>query len=207
MEKNALLIKARVSGERCELTGVASTLSAAGITPLVVDLTEISIEEPLDHLAATLMDADPFDLVYVCGARGNEWFGDDQIGLEMSWQQLSMVLCGNTNPGATIFLAAGNSGLASVSHALFYGCDNVGLVIAPKFDATWRQNMTSASTYLHHRFSCGSDPEIAVDAASVAANTKYQYRDRASILETPEYRSYEAQQDLRLGLTSADVLA
>ena len=207
MEKSALLIKARVSGQACELTGVASTLSAAGILPLEVDLTDLVLEEPMDHLAMSLMEVEPVDLVYVCGARGDEWFGDEQIGLSMNWQQLSMILCSNTKPGATVFLAAGNSGLASVSHALFYGCTNVDLVVAPKFDATWRHNMTAASTYLHHRFSCGSDPDTAVSAASVAAHTTYQYRDRATTVETLEYRMYASEQDVRLGLTDSDILA
>lgn len=198
MNKRALLIRARITGEQCEIDAVACALSAAEIVPVLVDLTqdaETSLINPLDQLLNVLIDAPPFDFVYLCAARGDRWFGDQEIGLEMCWKQLSMILCMHVAEESTVFLASGKSGLGSVSHALFDGCDDVETIVAPKFDATWRQSMTAATTFVHHVFACGSDPDVAVAAASVAANTTFQYRDRTSTIETLEFRDYQREQE------------
>lgn len=188
----ALLVKARAVGDRCEIGQVASALKGAGFEISSVDLTEDPFDDPLSQLTMALMqESVAFDLVYLCGSRGEEWFGDPSFGLAVPWDQMSMILCCYVTPGATVFLAAGNTGLASVSHAIFYACGYVDTIVAPKFDATWQDNMTAASTYVHQRFVRGVDPDLAVKAASVASGTTYQYRDRATTEETSEYRLYE----------------
>lgn len=117
---------------------------------------------------ASLCSSSQYNLVYICGHGSDRTVGDKASGgFEVTWPQLSAVLCNSLSPNASFFLSCCDGGLHSVAADLFSGCDELKYVFGvPRAALPWQ--LVSSFTNVLTQLRLGASPPQAAEAAAAA---------------------------------------
>lgn len=159
-----LILQLSKDVQACEINAVTQ---AAENLQLGYHREPLLTRENLGSLAS-LCGSSQYDLVYICGHGDETTIGepDDSIS-QVTWPQLSAVLCNSLTADASFFLSCCDGGLESVATDLFVGCDELKYVFGvPQTAYPWQ--LVSAFTNVLTQLRVGATPEEAAKTAEAS---------------------------------------
>lgn len=133
-----------------------------------------------EDLRNILLSNGQFDYIYLSAHGNSDGFASENRKVEMSWQELAMLLCNSAcmNEDSILMLSCCRGGLMEVAYTMFLTCFKICYVLGP------RQSLASADMYicfgifLYYIEKRGVDPVVACEKIKLATDQRFSCYDR-----------------------------
>ena len=175
MHKRILILKVcGSSDEPHECNGICEQSQLYGIEPVCKCVKDN------EDLESILSSYGSFDYIYLSAHGNAEGFASEDENVNMSWQELAMLLCKSKcmNEDCILMLSCCRGGLMEIAYNIFLTCQQINYVLGP------RQSLTSADMhicfgiFLYNMEIRGVDPVVACEKIKLATDQRFSCYDR-----------------------------